>query len=112
MALISPQAEVLDTGVIFPTFQTSKSSSGRDKSTVLSLASKHGLDLISIGNGNGCRDVEKWVASILSDGSLQKHVQVIYFNLPKISEMLKNRKHIRRTRHFFPSPFILSPLPL
>ena len=76
MALISPQAEVLDTGVIFPTFQNSKSSSGRDKSTVLSLASKHGLDLISIGNGNGCRDVEKWVASFLNEGSLPKHVQV------------------------------------
>jgi uncharacterized protein len=75
MALISPQAEVLDSGVIFPTFQNSKSSSGRDKSTVLSLASKHGLDLISIGNGHGCRDVEKWVASILSE--LPKHVQVL-----------------------------------
>jgi len=72
MAVISPTAEVVDTGVIFPTFRNSDKS-GRDKSTVVSLVSKHQVELISIGNGNGCRDVEKWVGSILND--LPKNVQ-------------------------------------
>ncbi len=72
MAVISKSAEVLDTGVIYPTFRNSDKS-GRDRSTVISLASKYGVELISIGNGNGCRDVEKWIASILND--LPKNVQ-------------------------------------
>ena len=71
LAVISHQGEVLDTGVIFPTFR--QDSSSRDNSTFKSLILKFGVELISIGNGHGCREVEKWVSRILTE--LPKNIQ-------------------------------------
>ena len=71
MAVISPTGDVVDTGVIYPTFAFGKAAadgnkSSRDKSVFVSMVSGHRVELISIGNGHGCRDVEKWVSGVLS----------------------------------------------
>lgn len=66
MAVISPSGDVVDTGVIYPTFGKAADKSNRDKSVFVSMVSSHRVELISIGNGHGCRDVEKWVSGVLS----------------------------------------------
>ena len=77
MAVISPSGEVVDTGVIYPTFGNSAEKSNRDKSVFVSIVSSHRVELISIGNGHGCRDVEKWVSGVLSGLPEQVHYTIV-----------------------------------
>jgi uncharacterized protein len=74
LAVVDKTGKVLDTAVIYPV--KPREDVERSKATVLRLINKHGVDVISIGNGTASRESEKFIAeSVLRDPSCPKGVK-------------------------------------
>lgn len=63
IAVISPEGNVLDTAVIFPTPPQNKIEEAEAK--ILALVKKHKVDVISIGNGTASKESEIFVANLI-----------------------------------------------
>jgi uncharacterized protein len=75
VAIIDPTGKVLDTETVYP-FQPKNDLRGAQV-TLARLIGKHGVKLISIGNGTASRETEKMVADILAVLPGEKPVKVI-----------------------------------
>ena len=75
VAVIDPTGKVLDTETVYP-FQPKNDLRGAQV-TLARLIGKHGVKLISIGNGTASRETEKLVADILTVLPGEKPVKVI-----------------------------------
>lgn len=70
LALISENSEVLETGVIYPHTQSSKS---RDAGSYIgNIMRKNKCSLIAIGNGTACRETEVFVTDLMNQNILDK----------------------------------------
>ncbi|MCR4609923.1 MAG: RNA-binding transcriptional accessory protein [Eubacterium sp.] len=67
LAVVDPTGKVLDTAVVYPTAPTNEVKIKAAKETVKKLIKKHGIDLISIGNGTASRESEIIVAEIIKE---------------------------------------------
>lgn len=65
LAIISTLGEVLDYGTIYPTKPHEKIR--ESKAVMMRMIEKHGVSVISIGNGTGSRETEKVVAEMLEE---------------------------------------------
>ncbi len=63
IAVISPEGNVLDTAVIFPTPPQNKIEEAEAK--ILALVKKYNVDVISIGNGTASKESEIFVANLI-----------------------------------------------
>ena len=63
IAVISPEGNVLDTAVIFPTPPQNRIEEAEAK--ILALIKKHNVDVISIGNGTASKESEIFVANLI-----------------------------------------------
>ncbi len=75
VAVVDPTGKVLDTETVYP-FQPKNDLRGAQV-TLARLIGKHGVKLISIGNGTASRETEKMVADILAVLPGEKPVKVI-----------------------------------
>lgn len=75
VAVINASGKVLGFDVIYPTFENKKQES---KQKVITLALKHKVDVISIGNGTASKETEIFVADLLKD--LPRKVQYVITN--------------------------------
>jgi uncharacterized protein len=75
VAVIDPTGKVLETETVYP-FQPKNDLRGAQV-TLARLIGKHGVKLISIGNGTASRETEKMVADILAVLPGEKPVKVI-----------------------------------
>ncbi len=75
VAVVDPTGKVLDTDTVYP-FQPKNDLRGAQV-TLARLIGKHGVKLISIGNGTASRETEKMVADILAVLPGEKPVKVI-----------------------------------
>ncbi|MDO4567081.1 MAG: Tex family protein [Oscillospiraceae bacterium] len=73
VAVVDATGRVLDTGVIYPTKPHSKTEEAKTK--LLALIKKHGVEVISIGNGTASRETEAFVAGLIK-GSEVKYMIV------------------------------------
>ncbi|MBQ7170683.1 MAG: RNA-binding transcriptional accessory protein [Clostridia bacterium] len=65
VAVVDPTGKVLDTGVIYPVPPHMRLEEARR--TVLSLAKKHKVDVMAIGNGTASHETEEFAASLLPE---------------------------------------------
>ena len=65
VAVVDATGRVLDTGVIYPTHSESKVREAEE--TVKRLIKKHGVTVISIGNGTASRETEQFAAKIIRE---------------------------------------------
>ena len=65
IAVISPEGNVLDTAVVFPTPPQNKIEEA--KKILLNLVDKHGVQVISIGNGTASKESEIFVANMIKE---------------------------------------------
>jgi len=65
LAVVDPTGKVLYTRVIYPT--APQNNIGEAKQTLTELVNKHGVNLISIGNGTASRESEQIVAAIIKE---------------------------------------------
>ena len=66
LAVVDKTGKVLDTAVIYPT--KPRSETEKSKKIVLGLIKKHGVDIVSIGNGTASRESEAFIANdVLKD---------------------------------------------
>ncbi len=63
LAVVDKTGKVLDTAVIYPT--KPREDIERSTKIVLDLITKHGVDIVSIGNGTASRESEKFIADVL-----------------------------------------------
>ena len=79
LAVVDKTGKVLDTAVIYPFRSKGKDNEDdleRSKTVVLRLVKKHGVDVISIGNGTASRESEKFIAErVIRDPSCPKGVK-------------------------------------
>ncbi|WP_431300366.1 Tex family protein [Tabrizicola sp. BL-A-41-H6] len=75
VAVVDPTGKVLETDTVYP-FQPKNDLRGAQV-TLARLIAKHGVKLISIGNGTASRETEKMVADILAVLPGEKPVKVI-----------------------------------
>jgi protein Tex len=75
VAVVDPTGKVLETDTVYP-FQPKNDLRGAQV-TLARLIGKHGVKLISIGNGTASRETEKMVADILAVLPGEKPVKVI-----------------------------------
>lgn len=68
LAVVDKTGRVIDHGVIYVTHGEDRKKSSADK--VLSLIKKHGVTLISIGNGTASFETEEFVANLIRDNAL------------------------------------------
>jgi uncharacterized protein len=71
LAIISPTGAILDTSVIYITH--SEGQKQRAAETVLAAIRRHGVTLISIGNGTASFETEEFVASLINENNLSVH---------------------------------------
>ncbi|MBC7960638.1 MAG: RNA-binding transcriptional accessory protein, partial [Vallitaleaceae bacterium] len=76
IAVIDGTGKVLDTTVIYPT--PPKSAIEESKATLKKLISKHGVELISIGNGTASRESELFTVELLKE--IPRPIQYIIVN--------------------------------
>ena len=72
LAVVDPTGKVLDTTVVYATPPQNKVE--ESVATVLGLIKKHGISLISLGNGTASRESEKIIADMIH----QNHLDVQY----------------------------------
>ena len=65
VAVVDATGRVLDTGVIYPTHSEAKVKEARE--TVKRLIEKHGVEIISIGNGTASRETEQFAADVIRE---------------------------------------------
>ena len=74
LAVVDETGKVLDTAVIYPT--KPRSEIEKSKRIVLGLIKKHGVDIVSIGNGTASRESEAFIANdVLRDPTCPKGVK-------------------------------------
>ena len=73
LAVVDKTGKVLDTAVIYPV--KPREDVERSKATVLRLINKHGVDVVSIGNGTASRESEQFIANTLKDPACPKGVK-------------------------------------
>ena len=74
LAVVDKTGKVLDTAVIYPV--KPREDIERSKATVLRLVNKHGVDVISIGNGTASRESEQFIAEhVIRDAACPKGVK-------------------------------------
>ena len=74
LAVVDNTGKVLDTAVIYPV--KPREDIERSKATVLRLIKKHGVDVISIGNGTASRESEAFIAEhVIRDATCPKTVK-------------------------------------
>ena len=74
LAVVDKTGKVLDTAVIYPV--KPREDIERSKATVLRLIKKHGVDVISIGNGTASRESEAFIAEhVIRDATCPKTVK-------------------------------------
>ena len=78
LAVVDPTGKVLDTKVIYPTAPTNEKKIRAAKETVKQLIQKHGVSLISVGNGTASRESEQIIVEML--GEIQEPVQYVIVN--------------------------------
>ncbi len=64
-AVVDPTGKVLDTAVIYPTH--SKEQVEKSKKKLLELIEKHGVDIISIGNGTASKETEMFAVDVIKE---------------------------------------------
>lgn len=65
VAVVDPTGKVLDTTVVYPTPPQNKIE--ESKKILSALIEKHGVDVISIGNGTASKETEMFVAGLLKE---------------------------------------------
>lgn len=65
IAVVDPTGKVLDTTVVYPTPPQNKIE--ESKKILSALIEKHGVDVISIGNGTASKETEMFVAGLLKE---------------------------------------------
>ncbi|MEY8428566.1 Tex family protein [Lachnospiraceae bacterium 46-15] len=78
LAVVDPTGKVLDTKVVYPTAPTNEKKIRAAKETVKQLIQKHGVSLISVGNGTASRESEQVIVEML--GEIQEPVQYVIVN--------------------------------
>ena len=68
LAVISPQGQVLEIGVIYP-HEPKNDKEGSEKK-ILELIKKHNVNIIAIGNGTASRESESFVADVIKKNNL------------------------------------------
>ena len=68
LAVLSPQGQVLEIGVIYP--HEPKSDKEGSEKRLLELIKKHNVNIIAIGNGTASRESESFVADIIKKNNL------------------------------------------
>ncbi len=71
MAVVSPTGQVLDHGVLYLTMSEERRAEAARKA--LALIKKHGVTLISIGNGTASYETEEFTASLIRENKLPVH---------------------------------------
>ena len=71
MAVVSPTGAVLDTNTIF--FTMSEAQKQKAAETVLASIKRHGVTLISIGNGTASYETEEFTAALIQQHNLPIH---------------------------------------
>lgn len=68
LALISAQAAVLDTDVIYP--HTRRQQAAEYGARLARMMREHKCTLIALGNGTACRETERWLGGLMQAGVL------------------------------------------
>ncbi|MBP2645243.1 MAG: Tex-like protein [Firmicutes bacterium] len=71
VAVISPTGQVLETDTLYLTASQNQRSAAMDKA--LALIKRHGVTLISIGNGTASYETEEFAAELINTHQLQVH---------------------------------------
>ena len=74
VAVVDPTGRVLDTGVIYPTH--SKARAEEAKKILADMIRKHGVQVISIGNGTASRETEQFTADVIAEMDGVKYMVV------------------------------------
>ncbi|MBQ7661515.1 MAG: RNA-binding transcriptional accessory protein [Clostridia bacterium] len=76
LAVVDATGKILDTAVIYP--ERSANEKERARKTLCTLITKHGVDVISIGNGTASRESEQFVAETIKD--VERDVKYVIVN--------------------------------
>lgn len=71
MAVVSPTGAILDTSTIYITHSEGQKQKAAE--TVLAAIRRHGVTLISIGNGTASFETEEFVAALINENNLPVH---------------------------------------
>lgn len=71
MAIVDPTGNILDHGVLYLTHGEARAQESARK--VLNLIKKHGVTLISIGNGTASLETEEFAAKVIRENNLNCH---------------------------------------
>lgn len=75
VAVVDETGKVLDTTVIYPTHSEKKIQESKEK--ILSLISKHSVDIISIGNGTASKETEMFTADVIKESNRDVKYMVV-----------------------------------
>ena len=75
IAVVDGTGRLLDTSVVYPTPPQNKVEEA--KKELLRLISKHGVEIISIGNGTASRESEIFVADLIAESGLPLSYMVV-----------------------------------
>lgn len=78
IAVVDGTGKVLDTTVVYPTEPTTPAKIAVAKDTIKKLIKKHGVTLISLGNGTASRESEQIIVEMLKE--IKENVQYIIVN--------------------------------
>ena len=82
LAVISPQSQVLEIGVIYPNEKAKDYTAdpklvNESKKTIVRLINKYNVEIIAIGNGTAGRETESFIAEVIKENNLTaKYVMV------------------------------------
>ena len=75
IAVIDAEGNVLDTAVVFPTPPQNRIDEAKE--TLLKLIKKHGVSIISIGNGTASKESEIFVANMIKESGMELSYAVV-----------------------------------
>jgi len=75
IAVVDATGKVLDTSVVYPTPPQNKAEEA--KKELLRLITKHGVEVISIGNGTASRESEIFIADLIAESGLPLSYMVV-----------------------------------
>jgi uncharacterized protein len=67
LAVLDPGGTLLDHGVIFPLGAPMRRYEA--KQTIKDLVARHNVELVAIGNGTACREIEELIAEVIAEGT-------------------------------------------
>lgn len=81
LAVLDSTGKVLDTAIIFPTAPTTPQKTEQAKKVLKQMIQKHGVTLISLGNGTASRESEQFLVEFLKTlGEEGKRIQYVIVN--------------------------------